>query len=161
MNTKKTVLALVALALLTGGAYAFTRAPQEGSKTVVIPLQGKEIVVYKTPTCGCCGVYVSYLKKLHASMRSENVANLDDIKREHSVPVELASCHTSVVDGYVIEGHVPIEAIEKLLAERPAVKGIALPGMPSGTPGMPGPKTEAWDIYSFTEDGTTSIFTTI
>ncbi len=156
---KKVILSLLAASVLIVGAYFFTdrKAPSPEQAT----LGGKEIIVYKTPTCGCCGVYVSYLKQKGAIVRMENLANLDDIKSRYGVPANLLSCHTSVVDGYVVEGHIPLEAIEKLMSERPEVKGIGLPGMPSGTPGMPGPKTEQWDIRSFTDEGTTATFARI
>jgi len=156
---KKTILSLLAIIIVIGGTYLFVRGKAEESGQAA--LGGKEIMVYKTPTCGCCGAFISYLKKKDVAVKMENVANLDAVKRQYGVPSELSSCHTSIVDGYVVEGHVPLEAIEKLLSERPNIKGIALPGMPSGTPGMPGPKFEKWDIRSFTDDGTVGTFTTI
>lgn len=158
-KNKKVAVVLLLLAGVIGGFYFLNRADSKVSENPA--LGGKEITVYKTPTCGCCNVFVSYLKKKVALVKMENLSSLDDIKKQYGVPAELASCHTSVVDGYVIEGHIPIEAIEKLLKEKPNIKGIALPGMPSGTPGMPGPKTEKWEIRSLNEDGTIGTFMTI
>ncbi|MDP3957576.1 MAG: DUF411 domain-containing protein [bacterium] len=159
MNKKIIILSFIVVAILiTGSYFIFWGKARESGQ---VALGGKEIMVYKTPTCGCCGAFISYLKKEDVAVKMKNVNNLDEIKRQYGVPVELSSCHTSIVDGYVVEGHVPLEAIEKLLNERPNIKGIALPGMPSGTPGMPGPKFEKWDIRSFTEDGTVGTFTII
>ncbi len=121
-------------------------------------LMGEEMTVYKTETCGCCHVYVEYLEREDVSVKAVDVADLAAIKDQYGVPSDLQSCHTSIVGGYVVEGHIPLEVIEKLLAEKPAIKGIALPGMPSGSPGMPGPKTEQWTIYAIDNDGAVTEF---
>lgn len=130
---------------------------QDSSK-IKTALQGQEIVVYKTKTCGCCHVYTRYLDKEKANVKVVDVDDLSVIKNQYDVPSNLESCHTSLVGGYVVEGHIPLEVIEKLLAEKPSIKGIALPGMPSGSPGMPGPKTEKWAIYAIGNDGQVSEF---
>jgi hypothetical protein len=111
-------------------------------------LAGAMATVYKSPTCGCCGGYVEELKRQGATVDVKVVSDteLAKIKVEQGVSSELYSCHTSIIDGYVVEGHVPIEAVAKLRTERPDIKGIALPGMPSGTPGMPGPKFAPYDV---------------
>ncbi len=158
-KNKKMVVLLLVVTGIIGGLYFLNRADSKVSESPA--LGGKEITVYKTPTCGCCAVFISYLEKKDVAVKVENVKSLDDIKKRNGIPPELWSCHTSIVDGYVVEGHVPIEAIEKLLSEKPNIKGIALPGMPSGTPGMPGPKTEKWEIRSLNEDGTVGTFMTI
>ena len=159
LKNKKVILLIVVVAVIIGGLYFFSR--EETKTPESLALGGKEVTVYKTPTCGCCAVFISYLEKKDVAVKIENVKSLDDIKKRNGIPSELWSCHTSIVDGYVVEGHVPIEAIEKLLSEKPNIKGIALPGMPSGTPGMPGPKTEKWEIRSLNEDGTVGTFMTI
>ncbi len=113
-----------------------------------------EIEIYKSATCGCCGIYTSYFDgKTSPDIESLNVQDTYSIKREHGVPPELESCHTTLIDGYFVEGHIPLEAIEKLLSEKPDVAGIAMPGMPSGSPGMPGPKRGDFVIYSVNHDG--------
>ncbi|MDZ4231286.1 MAG: DUF411 domain-containing protein [Patescibacteria group bacterium] len=112
------------------------------------PIVGEEVVVYKDPSCGCCGAYVSYLKSKGVAVNVQSVTDIDLVKDQLGVPHNLMSCHTAEVGGYVVEGHVPLEVIGKLLAERPEIKGIALPGMPSGAPGMPGPKTAPFTIYT-------------
>lgn len=114
-----------------------------------------DAVVYKTPSCGCCHVFAQYLKGQGASVETKDLNDLSDIKSQYGIPRELESCHTSVVNEYVVEGHIPVEVIAKLVAEKPDIKGIALPGMPSGSPGMPGPKIGKWTIFALYHDGTT------
>lgn len=113
-------------------------------------LAGKQVTVYKSPTCGCCGNYIAELRRQKADVTVEEMpdAALSSKKAELGIPAPLHSCHTSVVDGYVVEGHVPIEAVVKLLSEKPATKGIALPGMPAGSPGMSGVKTEPFAVQT-------------
>jgi hypothetical protein len=115
--------------------------------------------VYRDPNCGCCGAHAAYLRQHGYDVTIVPKADLTPIKRRYAVPNNLLSCHTTVIGAYAIEGHVPIASIEKLLRERPKIRGIALPGMPSGSPGMPGPKDEVFTIYSFS-DGRTQIFAT-
>ena len=105
-------------------------------------------IIYKSATCGCCGVYSSYLKGEDISVDIRNVTDMSEIKEKFGIPQQLQSCHTSEVGGYVVEGHIPIEVINKLLTEKPQIQGIALPGMPSGSPGMPGPKAGPFVIYT-------------
>jgi len=119
----------------------------------------KKATVYRDPNCGCCGGHAAYLRQHGYDVTIVPKADLTPIKRRYAVPDELLSCHTTVIGRYAIEGHVPIAAIDKLLRERPKVRGIALPGMPSGSPGMPGPKYDVFTIYSFS-DGPTRIFAT-
>lgn len=114
------------------------------------------ITIYKTASCGCCGVYSQYVEAQGANVNVREVSTLQPMFEEYNIPVQLQSCHISKVGDYVIVGHVPIEAIDKLLAEKPDIKGLSLPEMPSGTPGMPGPKKGDWIIYSLNNDGTNS-----
>jgi len=115
-------------------------------------------LVYKTPTCGCCHVFSQYLKSEGVSVEVKDLGDLSEIKKEYGVPRELESCHTSIINGYVVEGHIPLEVIDKLVIEKPNIKGIALPGMPAGSPGMPGPKVGEWTIFALNNDGTTSVY---
>lgn len=118
-----------------------------------------KIVVYKTPTCGCCSKWEDHLKAAGFNVVSKISDDLSPIKAKEGVPSALQSCHTGVVNGYVIEGHVPAASIKKLLAKKPkTVKGLAVPGMPMGSPGMEGPYTEKYDVISFGKDGKTSVF---
>jgi hypothetical protein len=119
----------------------------------------KVIDVFKSPTCGCCHEWEAYLRRSGYTIRSIPTEDMAAIKAEHDVPKTAWSCHTAVIDGYTVEGHVPIEAIEVLLAQRPAIDGIALPSMPPGSPGMPGEKTGPFEILTI-DDGETSSFGT-
>ncbi len=115
-------------------------------------------MMYKTPTCGCCKVYGQYLERENVKLTVVDMDDISPIKEQHGIPRNLESCHTTMIEGYVVEGHIPLAVIEKLLAEKPDIRGIALPGMPSGSPGMPGPKTEDWTIYALGKDGTITEF---
>ena len=109
------------------------------------------IQVYKSPTCGCCSMWVDHLVESGFEVKAKDIDDLDAVKQMAGVPSHLRACHTAVVDGYTIEGHIPATAIDKLLAERPAVKGLAVPGMPAGSPGMPSPTPERYDVIAFGE----------
>ena len=116
----------------------------------------KTVQVFKTPTCGCCKNWVEHLEKAGFDVEVKDLPDLASIKRENGVPAELVSCHTALVDGYVIEGHVPASDIERLLAERPAVSGLAVPDMPLGSPGMEHPdpsRHQPYDVMSFGQGG--------
>ena len=142
---------LIALVVLVG-FYIFGGVKNTGTATVL------SIDIYKTPSCGCCEVYSKYMSNKGISVKEINLDYLEEIKSKYSIPHEMMACHTSVVGGYAVEGHIPLDVIEKLLAEKPNIKGIAFPGLPSGTPGMPGPKTEEWVVYSIHNDGSISEF---
>lgn len=116
--------------------------------------------VYKTPTCGCCQAWVDHLTASGFRVTTVDRQDLAPIKAEHGVGEHLASCHTALIGGYVVEGHVPAADIVRLLKERPAVAGIAVPGMPSGSPGMemPGVPADRYDVLSFDRTGATRVF---
>lgn len=116
------------------------------------PAKAGTITVWKSPTCGCCGGWVDYMRGKGYQVGVNLVADPDPIKAQLGVPEALYSCHTARVDGYLIEGHVPEAAVAKLLAERPNLKGIALPGMPDGSPGMDG-IPGIYRIVGFDADG--------
>ena len=116
--------------------------------------------VFKTPSCGCCYGYVLFLEEEKFKVKQTDMTSLHSIKKKYNIPLEMQSCHTTILGKYFIEGHVPIEAINKLLKEQPDIDGIALPGMPIGTPGMPGEKEEPYIIYQLV-DGKSSVFMTI
>lgn len=121
---------------------------------------GAGIEVYKTSTCECCRKWVDHLTAHRFAVRTTDVDDLDAVKERYGVPIDLGSCHTAVVGGYVIEGHVPAAEIRRLLKERPAVTGLAVPSMPPGAPGMevPGGKTWPYRVLAFNKDGTTTIY---
>ncbi|UCG73517.1 MAG: DUF411 domain-containing protein [Chromatiales bacterium] len=112
-----------------------------------------KVTVYKSPTCGCCVKWADQLRASGFEVETINVRDVVPIKQRYRVPPQLGSCHTAVVDDYVVEGHVPIEDILRLLRERPDKKGIAVPGMPVGSPGMEGPNPQAFKVYAFDSSG--------
>ncbi len=116
------------------------------------------VVVYKSPTCGCCLKWEEHLRSAGFKVESKAISTMDQKKQELGVPQKLQSCHTAVVDGYVIEGHVPAASIKKLLQSKAKVKGLSVPGMPMGSPGMEGPRVEKYNVISFTGDGKESVF---
>lgn len=117
--------------------------------------------LYKNPECGCCEGYADYLRQHGFMVASKPTNDLAEISRKAGVPRELQGCHTAFIADYVVDGHVPIEAINKLLAERPTIKGIALPGMPEGSPGMYGEKAASFTIYAVGEGGKSSVYMTL
>ncbi|MBM3517042.1 MAG: hypothetical protein FJX56_03985 [Alphaproteobacteria bacterium] len=118
---------------------------------------GRDAILYKDPQCGCCEAYAEYLRENGYSVRVVPTHDLSLIKQEHGVPAEFEGCHTTLIDLYVIEGHVPVATLDRLLSERPFIKGISLSGMPEGSPGMSGRKTEPFTIYELSE-GTPRVY---
>ena len=130
-------------------------------KDALANINTKQVVeVFKTPSCGCCYGYVLFLEEEKFKVKQTDMRSLHTIKQKYNIPVEMQSCHTTIMGKYFIEGHVPFEAVDKLLKEQPDIDGIALPGMPIGTPGMPGDKDEPYVIYQL-KDGKSSVFMTI
>jgi hypothetical protein len=121
---------------------------------------GTAITVYKSASCGCCGKWVDYVRANGFAPTVHDEENMDQIKDDMGVPKAMRSCHTAVVGKYIVEGHVPVEDIRRLLKEHPAVAGLAAPGMPNSSPGMgvPGQTPEPYDVLSFTTAGTTAVF---
>ncbi|MEN8167256.1 MAG: DUF411 domain-containing protein [Pseudomonadota bacterium] len=122
------------------------------------PAEAADVVIYKSPTCGCCKNWVSHLQENGFTVEVHERRNMSPIKTELGVPRQLQSCHTAKVGGYVVEGHVPADVITRLLKEKPPVKGLAVPGMPMGSPGMEGPRKDPYDILTFQESGKTSVY---
>ena len=122
--------------------------------------QGPVVTVYKTSSCECCGRWVQYLSRNGFVVKVEPVNDLAPVRHDLGVPDAVAACHTAVVDGYVVQGHVPAADIRKLLSERPQVKGIAALGMTAGSPGMEmGDRVDHYDVVAFTSAGETTPFT--
>ena len=116
------------------------------------------VTVYKDAGCQCCTKWVKHLSANGFVVSPHDVLNMDEIKRTMNVPRALQSCHTAVVDRYVIEGHVPADVIKSFLAKKSSSLGLAVPGMPTGSPGMEGTPTEPYNVLAFERDGTTHIF---
>lgn len=110
-------------------------------------LAATEVTLYKSPTCGCCEKYVDYLRQNGFAVKAIDENDMDAVKRRYGVS-HVASCHTALVDGYVVEGHVPVAAIHRLLKQKPAIVGISAPGMPQNSPGMGEMKTGILTIYA-------------
>ncbi|MFQ6004375.1 MAG: DUF411 domain-containing protein [Woeseia sp.] len=121
--------------------------------------QKETIMLYKSATCGCCKGWKNHMASKGYDVNAVNMGNTDlsAIKRKYGIFRSLRSCHTAIVGDYFIEGHIPSKVVDSLLIEKPPIDGIAMAGMPSGTPGMPGPKNETWKIYSF-KNGTISMY---
>lgn len=118
------------------------------------------VTVYKSPTCGCCAKWVTHLQENGFEVKTVDMPDVGPQKAQLGLPRALSSCHTAVVDGYVVEGHVPASDVKRLLTERPDVAGIAVPGMPIGSPGMEveGRAAQKYDVIAYTKDGQTSVF---
>ncbi len=150
---KKRWIAITLISLIgIGGIYIFSTSKYK--ETTNKPYLA-EAVLYQDPNCGCCIIYANYLSNKGIKVKIVNTLNIKSIKEKYKISPELQSCHTLVLNNnYIVEGHVPFEAINKLIQEKPKIKGISLPGMPSGSPGMPGPKLEIFQIKTL-DDGET------
>src|SRR5262245_41445737 len=122
--------------------------------------KGPAVQVYKDPTCGCCALWVEHLRKAGFTATVTDVQDMSSIKEKHGVPARARSCHTALVGGYVLEGHVPAEDVQRLLKQRPTIVGLAVPGMRIGSPGMEvaGTKPQAYDVLAFDKSGETKVF---
>lgn len=135
-----------------------------GSTTSIAQSSAPSVDVYKSPTCGCCSKWVDHLRQHGFATRVTDLSDqaLDQLKTKHGVPRTAQSCHTATVGGYVVEGHVPAAEIRRLLKERPAVAGIAVAGMPLGSPGMeaPGSPAQVYNVIAFDKQGSVRVFAT-
>lgn len=130
------------------------------AESIMSTIHSSEITVYKSPTCGCCKGWVTYLQEEGFNVTAIDHDNVDDIKHQHGLTDDsLKSCHTAIVDGYIVEGHVPANDIERLLRERPTdIKGLSAPGMPMMSPGMASRIPKDYDVLSFTKTGKTAVY---
>lgn len=148
MNRRQAALAVAAAVALVGGPFWVGAGETPEPKAMV----------YKTATCGCCSKWIEHLEASGFEVESKNVPNVTPVKRMNGVPMNLASCHTAIIGGYFVEGHVPAEDVKRLLADRPDVVGLAVPDMPMGSPGMEGPKPEAYSVLAVNKDGSVEVF---
>jgi hypothetical protein len=154
-----TLLCAVALAAMPPSSQAQrepVRHPVEPTPSVMD--------VYKTPTCGCCAKWVEHVRAAGFRVRAVDVTHdeLDRLRAKHGVPAAMQSCHTGLVSGYVVEGHIPASEIWRLLKERPGVAGLVVPGMPLGSPGMEveGAISRPYHVLTFDGQGRTQVFST-
>jgi hypothetical protein len=142
------IVTLIAAIIVLGTSLGFENTIQAA---------GKEVTLYKNPQCGCCEGYADYLRENGFKVMVKSTNLLASISREAGIPDDFQGCHLSMIDGYFVSGHVPIDSVNKLLTERPDVKGITLPNMPAGSPGMMGVKSAPFTILSIA-DGDPEVF---
>lgn len=121
-------------------------------------VEAADLVVYKSPTCGCCNAWIDHLKENGFTVETHDQQNMSQVKDVMGVPRQMRSCHTAKAGDYVIEGHVPADLIVRLLKEKPQVRGLAVPGMPMGSPGMEGHRRDPYDILAFKKDGGVQVY---
>jgi hypothetical protein len=153
-------LLIIGAAVIVGGAVVSTVVARQSGNARPTAGQAPMVDVYKDATCACCNKWVEHLRANGFEVRVTNTRDLASFKTSHGVPRQLQSCHTAIVDGYVIEGHVPASDVQRLLKERPAIAGLAVGGMPVGSPGMemPGARAEPYDVVAFDKSGGTRVF---
>lgn len=149
------LLTLGALSFFYSGAFAAEHVPAAAKAATDLP----KVDVHKSPSCGCCGAWAEHMRQNGFEVATHNVDNLGPIKERVGIPHGMGSCHTAEVGGYFIEGHVPAAEIKRLLAETPKAKGLTVPRMPIGSPGMEsGSRVDPYEVHLVHEDGTTSVY---
>lgn len=143
-----TTFAALLLAATTPGHLAAQKKPAAAAQKL-------DAKVYLTPTCGCCSKWTDHLKDAGFTVTREVTEQLDAVAERKRVPAKIRSCHTAVVGKYLVEGHVPADVVKQMLKESPDIAGIAVPGMPIGSPGMEGPNPRSYSILAFKADGST------
>lgn len=129
-----------------------------GLNLIASPAIAEEIMVYKSPTCGCCKKWVKHLEQEGFTVKTKNMRDMQPVKRKFGVKPEFQSCHTAKVSNYFIEGHVSASDIKKLLKEKPNVKGLSVPGMPMGSPGMEGHRKDKYNVVAIDKNDKASIY---
>lgn len=147
----RAIIVAAVAGIATIAAFTTLRVPQVNAEPIAI-------TVYKTSTCGCCGDWIDHLEENGFAAEVHDLQDLTPVKIAAGLKPELASCHTAIVGDYAIEGHVPATDIKRLLQEKPDARGLAVPGMPMGSPGMEGPYRDSYDTLLYTRDGGTSVF---
>ena len=165
MNRRRLIASLGAGAVvLLAGCDAAQRPPLAGEDAAATPARGAgpgAVHVYRDPECGCCEAWAAIARDAGYAVTVESRTDMPAIKARHGVPDELQSCHTAIVGGYAIEGHVPLASVARLLADRPAdIRGIAVPGMPRGSPGMemPDGSVDPYQVMAFGAAGRIAVF---
>jgi len=139
--------------VILAGLFPLAAFSEPGKSATLEP-----ITVYKSPSCGCCSKWVQHLQDNGFDVNAINTNDMNSVKSQAGVPPRLASCHTAVVDGYVIEGHVPADDIKRLLKEKPSITGLSAPGMPMGSPGMEGPRQDSYKVMTISKEGDSTVF---
>lgn len=161
---KNIIIGIIAVGVLAGGAVFMTNNNNQETEVITSAIQPNIVfadtraVVYKSPTCGCCKGHADAMKEagIDVEIVEMQQTELSFFKEDHNIPMNMQSCHTTMLTHgdkeYIVEGHIPIEGINKLVTEQPDIPGIVLPGMPSGTPGMPGPKMGPYEIMTLEDE---------
>jgi hypothetical protein len=172
-TSRRAMLLACGIALLAGGALVFVSRLTGGDQAAAPPaatslatgdhaMQDAElppVVAHMSPTCLCCGDWAEHMKQHGFEVEVRYTDDMPAVKAEQRVPADLASCHTAVVDGYIMEGHIPADVIHRFLQERPRALGLAVPGMPLGSPGMEGPyPPERYEVIRFDRDGNRTVY---
>lgn len=159
-RSSSTVLILGSLAVIAFAAGWLYSGGGSGDATPVLGADGQALTItmYKNPSCACCDKWVEHLERSGFEVETVASNEMHVIKQREGIDASTASCHTAFVDGYVIEGHVPARDIKRLLQERPSVKGLAVPGMPMGAPGMEGNYRDPYDVVTFDGLGNTTVW---
>jgi len=153
------LLALLVAAIIVASGCSSAKQGSTGSGQRAGEESVPTVVMYKSPTCGCCTKWADHLSANGFKVEVRTADNINAVKDRYGVPPRLRSCHTAIVDGYVVEGHVPAREVKRLLEERPDVAGIAVPGMPIGSPGMevPGAEPQPFNVVAFDKSGNTRV----
>lgn len=144
-------------AAVQSDAVTATASAAASASASIVPA-GTTITVYKSPTCGCCGKWEDHMRGAGFTVKSVPTNDLDAVKRTHAIPMNMQSCHTGLVNGYVVEGHVPAVDVARMLSEKPDIRGIAVPGMPAGSPGMEGAWRDAYDVVTLPKTGQSKVW---
>ncbi|MBI4235599.1 hypothetical protein HY604_04860 [Candidatus Peregrinibacteria bacterium] len=154
---KKVMFAVLSVLVFGIGFFVWNVSQKTAENKVKLQalLSDNQAIVVASRTCGCCKLYAEYLRQegFDVDLQEKSPDEVEIYKNENQVPQSLRSCHTSRIGGYIVEGHIPMEAIEKLLKDKPNIKGIGMAGMPIGSPGMPGQKNGSFIIDVITNDG--------
>lgn len=147
------------IALITIGLLITGCSLAQGPEPIAQAALASEINVFRSPTCGCCGLWIEHMRDAGFQINDHITEDMAAIKEQYDIPDNLTSCHTAVVDGYVVEGHIPAADVARLLTEKPDIAGITVPGMPVGSPGMEsGSYVESYTVFAFDKNGTTTSF---
>jgi hypothetical protein len=153
---------IVMIALLVTAACGKQNPQADATRVASIPVQApvssRTIKVYKDPNCGCCKEWVKHLEQNGFTVEVMDMPDLSAVKAKYGISPDMQACHTGVIGDYVVEGHVPADLIVKMLEEKPAIVGLAVPGMPMGSPGMEGATKERYDVLTFDRAGRTTVY---
>lgn len=150
--------ALHASGEMAAGAAGEVGATLAASPTRAVADALPKALVYKTPSCGCCSLWVDHMREAGFEVDARDLNDIIPVKIDAGVPPRMSSCHTTLIDGYVVEGHIPAEHVKRLLEERPDVVGIAVPGMPIGSPGMEGIGARPYQVLSWDRQGNVEVY---